>query len=204
MSTPTSYQRVGDTAVNPADYDWQTHPLYLRCDGTDDFMQTNSIDFTATDKMTVWAGVRKLSDAAAGVVSELSDSVSTNNGSFLTAYPRNNTVNVPNFAVKGTVESNLATTGNTLPSPISSILTFIAEISTDTNILRVNGVQLKSGTGDQGTGNFGNYPLYLFRRGGTTLPFNGRCYGIVVRGAQSSAAQISGGETYMNTRTKAF
>ena len=31
-------------------------PPYLRCDGVDDALQTGNIDFTSTDKMTVWAG----------------------------------------------------------------------------------------------------------------------------------------------------
>jgi hypothetical protein len=71
-------------------------------------------------------------------------------------------------------------------------------------ILRVNGSQVASSTSTQGTGNYGNYPLYLFRRGGTTFPLNGRCYGLIVRGAQSSTAQIQQGESYMNQLTKAY
>jgi hypothetical protein len=35
-------------------------------DGIDDFDETNAVDFTGTDKMTVWWGGRKLSDAAVG------------------------------------------------------------------------------------------------------------------------------------------
>ena len=47
------------------------------------WMQTAAIDFTATDEMTVIAGVRKLQDAAIGTICELSVAVGSNNGSFL-------------------------------------------------------------------------------------------------------------------------
>jgi hypothetical protein len=39
-------------------------------DGIDDFDETNAVDFTGTDKMTVWWGGRKLSDAAFGSLIE--------------------------------------------------------------------------------------------------------------------------------------
>jgi hypothetical protein len=58
--------------------------------------------------------------------------------------------------------------------------------------------------GDQGAGNYGNYPLYLFRRGGTTLPFKGRFYGALIRGAQSTEAQIRAAERFINAKTRAW
>ena len=36
-----------------------------------------------------------------------------------------------------------------------------------------------SSNNSQGTGNYGNYPLYIGRRGGTQLPFNGHIYGLI-------------------------
>jgi hypothetical protein len=55
-----------------------------------------------------------------------------------------------------------------------------------------------------GTGNFGNYPAYFYMRGGTSLPFGGHDYGSIARGAASTAAQITAGETYINSKTKAY
>jgi hypothetical protein len=196
-----SYQRV-DTSTS---YDTAGFPLYLRADGTDDYMLTNSIDFTATDKMTVWAGVRKLSDAARAILCELSATGASNNGSF--------TIDAPGFtpatdkyvfSSKGTVDAFGVATNLSLTAPVSNVLTGIGDISADICQLRANGAQVINVLTDQGSGNYGNYPLYLFRRGGTTLPFNGRCYGMIVRGAQSSTAQIEATETYLNQKTKAF
>ncbi len=59
-----AYQRVNTNT----DYDTVGFPKYLKFDGVDDSLATNSIDFSATDEMTVWSGVRKLSDAGLGTV----------------------------------------------------------------------------------------------------------------------------------------
>lgn len=48
-----------------------TGAYYLEFDGSDDFLVTNSIDFTATDEVSLFAGVRKLSDVATGMVCEI-------------------------------------------------------------------------------------------------------------------------------------
>jgi len=40
---------------------------WLEGDGVDDFMQTGNIDFSYTDKMTVWAGVRKVQNTMAAI-----------------------------------------------------------------------------------------------------------------------------------------
>ena len=196
-----AYQRV-NTAT---DYDTTGFPLYLRADGVDDGMVTNSINFTATDKMTVWAGVRKLSDAAAGAFVELSPNINTNTSVFGIFAPANSATGDYSFRSKGTADSGSSGTSAAMyPQPITNVLTGIGNISGDSAILRINGTQAASSTVDQGSGNFGNYPLYLFRRGGTTLPFNGRFYSLIVRGAASTTAQIEATEAYVNSRTKAF
>jgi hypothetical protein len=202
MSTPTSYQRVGNVSSDPTDYDWQSQPLYLRYDGSDDYMLTNSVNFTGTDKMTVWAGVRKLSDAATGVFVEFSADSFSNNGVFLFSAPAQA---APDYFLRfrGTQNASAATAAS-YPSPLTSVMAGIGDIAGDVCRLRYNGTQILNITTDQGTGNFGNYPLYIGRRGGTTNPFNGRIYSLIIRGAQSTTQQIEQTETYVNTKTRAF
>lgn len=175
---------------------------YLECDGTDDFMLTNSIDFSATDKMTVIAGVRKLSDAGTGIVAELSADATANNGAFALHAP-----NGPNpnylFRSRGTT-STQATATTSYAAPITSVLTGQSNIATPLCAISVNGAVIESGSGPQGTGNYGNYPLYLFRRGGSSVPFNGRFYGAIVRGAATDAGTLNRAEFYMNSRTGAY
>jgi hypothetical protein len=190
------YQRV-NTAT---DYDTAGFPHYLRFDGVDDSLQTNSIDFTSTDKMTVFAGVRKLSDAAIAILVELSFS-STNNGGFGIQAPQ---ALAPRYGFnsRGTANASLFVTG--FQAPTTNVLTGIGDISGDQAILRVNGTQAGSSTTDQGTGTYGNYPLFIGRRGGTSLPFNGHLYQLIVRGAQSSLPQVQAGEKWTNNRTGAY
>jgi hypothetical protein len=161
----------------------------------------------APDKMTVVAGVRKLSDAASGILVELSPNSNSNNGTFYVAAPEDTARRYSGLS-HGTVIPGAGqlgtTTSSAYSSPTTDVLAFTGDISGDSNVLRIDSSLVGTGTADQGTGNYGNYPLYLFRRGGTALPFNGRFYGAVIRGAQSSASQIDAAERYMNSLTKAF
>jgi hypothetical protein len=206
-----AYQRVGaatagsSTAAGTADYDSTGFPPYLRFDGTDDSMATAAIDFTATDKMSVFAGVRKLSDAARGILVELSATRATNNGAF--------TIDAPGasfatdkyvFASKGTVDAFAAATAASLTAPVTNVLTATCNIAGDAARLRANGTQVLEVLTDQGTGNYGNYALYIGRRGGTTLPYNGRLYSLIALGRTATAGQISDTETWVNGKTKAY
>jgi hypothetical protein len=201
------YQRV-NTAT---DYDTVGFPVYLRADGSNDFLQTNSIDFTGTDKMTICAGVRKLSDnpSSFSTIIELSTFPDSNPGTFVLGANSAAAADRKNYAFgsrgAGPMGIPIAATGtNTFAAPITNVLTGLGDISGDSAILRVNGSQAASNTADQGTGNYGNYLLILFSRNAAGNFFNGRFYGGVVRGAQSSAQQISDLESFMNTLTKAY
>ena len=84
------------------------------------------------------------------------------------------------------------------------MLTTTHDIAGSNSVIRRNGVAFAAGTASKGTGNFGNYPLYLFARGGTSLWYSGRFYGAVIRGAASDATQIANAEAWMNSKTKAY
>lgn len=149
---------------------------YLEFDGSDDFLRTNNIDFTATDKVSLFAGVRKLRDTGSASVVELSTNSGVTNGTFALWSPLAALANFSAFS-RGTSSSN-ATTLSIFKSPISAVLTQKADISDDLNLFTVNGTpfQIKA---DQGTGNYDNHPLYIGRRGGTSLPFNGHLYSLI-------------------------
>jgi hypothetical protein len=195
-SAVTAYQRVvTQYDVNEAGVE-ALH--YLSFDGTDDSLATSAIDFTATDAVAVHAGVRKVSDTARGTIAELTASVAANNGGFHLTAP-NAASDTFAFESKGTALTDAVATG--IAAPATRILSGIADISADNNILRVNGVQADSEAGDQGTGTYANAILYVGRRGGASLPFNGHLYGLIVRGAASSTAQISSAERWLARKT---
>lgn len=174
---------------------------YLLFDGIDDALQTASINFTGTDKVTVWAGVRKLSDAASGLLVELSLDTATHTDTFAAFAPSTNGANSYRFFSRGNSVARETGTGVFAAAPDTSVITGIGDISSDIVQLRRNATLIATNTIDQGTGNYGNYPLFVGSRGGTSLPFNGHLYSLVVRGAQSTDAQIAAAETYVAGKT---
>lgn len=175
----------------------------LFTDGIDDGMVTPSINFSGTDKMTVWAGVQKLRDAAVAALVELGDGNVIAAANFALLAPGAAGSAGYRFISRGTIAGN-ANIGSGYAAPNVAVLAGIGNISEDIDTLLINGVSVATGTSDQGTGKYSNNPIYLFRRGGTSLPFNGIFTGLIVRGAQSSAAQISNGNTYINSTLGAY
>ena len=192
------YQSVN----TPTDYNTVGFPRYLAFNGTNTTYVTPSIDFTGTDKMTVWAGVTKLSDAAAAVFTELSSDVGTNGGSFYITAPE--TLGASGdlkFKSRGTTNAVPAPSG-AVQAPVNAVVCGIGDIASDTSIIRVNGIQVGSTSSDQGTGNYGNYPLYIGARAGTSLFFNGRLYSLIVRGAATPLPHIEVVETLIRQKMR--
>ena len=174
---------------------------YLYFDGVDDWLVTNTIT-PGIDKVQVFAGVRKLSDAAGAVAFEMSSSFA-NNQTWGVFAPNSAAGNYA-FGSSGTL-SGVAFTQNNFAAPITNTLTGIGDISGDSAILRINGVQTAQSTADQGSGNYLAYPLYIGRRGGSEYPFNGHIYSLIVRfGSNLPAATIEKTEKYINTKTRAY
>jgi len=189
--------------VNTAtDYDADPakFPAYLRFDGVDDALQTGNIDFTGTDKMTVWAGVTKLSDAATSMLMESSVNTGSNPGSFYITAPETPGTSDFSFKSRGSLSPTPVNLyGNA--APISRVITGIGDIGGDVVTIRAGGTST-TGALDQGTGNYGNYPLYIGARAGNALFFNGRLYSLIVRGAQSSLSQIEAAERYIKQKMR--
>lgn len=180
-----------------------TGALYLEFDGVDDFLSTAAIDFTATDEVTLFAGVRKLSDAATGMVVETG--AGTVPASFYMLAPAAAATANYRFLSNGTITgAATATSPASYAAPHSAVLTGQGDISADLSILRVNGTQVATSAADQGTGNYGNLPLYIGRRAGTSLPFNGHLYGLTTVSRLATAAEIASNEMWLNQKTGAY
>jgi hypothetical protein len=199
-----TYQRVAAAT----DYDTVGFLPYLAFDGIDDSMSTGSIDFTATDKMTVFAGVRKLSDSAP-ILAELSDNFNSNAGSFFFSPSYNGVSAAANLAF--TSRGNAAAAIGQIAisagfaSPVTLITTATGNIAGDLSALRINGAASgTNGTADQGAGNYGNYPLFICARNNASLYFQGWLSSLIIRGAQSTDSQISATESWVNQRTGAY
>jgi hypothetical protein len=196
-----TYQRVVDAAT----YDAVGFLPYLQFDGLSWSMGTGSIDFTATDKMTVWAGVRKLSDAA-GIIAELS-ATAANAGTFNVA-ANGIAANTYFFGANGSALGYYSPQIYT--SPITNVLSSAYDIGAsslaDEIKPRINGVlnQTNPTSPNVGTGNFGNYPLFIGARDNANLFFQGWLTSLIVRGAQSTQGQIEATESWVNGKTGAY
>ena len=166
-------------------------------DGVDDCLVSPSIDFSGTDAMSVFAGFRKTSDAARGMVAELSATTASNNGSFALTAPNAASATIV-YESKGTA---LTDTSATIAAPADSVIAAVSDISADSNVLRRNGAEAESDTGDQGTGNFGNYPIYVGRRNASSYPYKGFLSALCTRGAATDAALVTSMEKWMAART---
>ena len=149
-----------------------TGAYYLAFDGVDDFLQTNSIDFTATNKVSLFAGLNVAVNAATGCVIEISTSATVNNGSF-GLFKGPSTIQ---WASRGTT----SVVGAQYGLPVySDVLCAKAAINTPLLTVRRNAILNLDDKRTQGTGNYGKYPLYIGRREGLSLPFSGHLYGLI-------------------------
>ena len=90
------------------------------------------------------------------------------------------------------------------------VLTAVLNIGQSTRetemIPRLNGTVISggdltwTGSANAGTGNFGNHALYIGSRAGTTFFFKGFMYGMVIRGATSTAPQVTATEAWVTAR----
>lgn len=181
---------AADNTTRPTYDGWAT------LDGSNDALITAAIDMTGTDAVTVIAGIRKLSDAAAGVPVEFGPNVGTTDSTFGMFAPPGANARY-SFGSRGTVSARFAESTSIFAAPRTDVVTGIADISTDTCLLRVNGTQVASNTNDQGAVNYGNRPIYIGARGGTTVPFNGRMYRLIVIGRQLTANELSEAEAWV-------
>jgi hypothetical protein len=200
-----AYQRVGaatygtSTVAGNPDYDTTGFPFFLAFNGsTGSRWMVSSTITPGTDKAQVFAGVRKLSDAAAGIVVELSTSAA-NNGSFGLQAP-NSSTNSYRYETRGTNGPSIDSTG--YAAPITNVLTGLGDISAPSAFLRINGAQSASSSVSQGTGNFLAYPLYIGARAGTSLYYDGNLYELIVRfGPNLSEATIDQTEVWVGDKT---
>ena len=148
-----AYQRVNTST----DYDTAGFPYYLKADGAYTSMSTNSINFSATDKMTVVSGIRKLSDVNLGMVTEFWNG-SVNLSSFALFAPRSAGFGNYGYISCGTTAQNSISNIN-YPAPISNVLTGLSDIAAPLVKLKANEVEIASSTSSQGTVKNLNYPL---------------------------------------------
>lgn len=195
--------QITDASRPTLGIDSATGAQFLSFDGMDDFLRTAvgaDVNFTSTDEITACAGLRKVSDAATGMLCELSTEIGNFNGVFALSAPSQNGANSYRFQSKGTLLV-VSGTGIFAAAPDSAVLTGLGKVATDVATIRRNGIVVEATTSDQGTGNYGTFPLFVGRRGGTTLPFNGRLHQLIIRNVLTSGITLTQVERFVGQKT---
>jgi len=186
-----AYQRV----TTATDYDETGFLPRLRFDGADDSMYSAaSINFSATDEMTVIVGQTRLGSGG-GMMIEL-----TSGGASGSFYIFENSATQYQWRSGGSALVNVDST-SAFPSPRNNVLTGLGDISGDIATLRINGAQNATNAADQGTGNYANAGLFVGRRNNSSNPFNGDIFQLLIRGALTSGADLTSAEQYVAART---
>ena len=190
------YQLVNtdtDYDADPAKY-----PAYLSFDGVDDALQTGNIDFTSTDKMTVWAGYAKINDGPTSVFLEAGSDYTGGGG--IGAFSSNGYSAAFGFAhsdATGNQALNLVSAATEIGLITSR---YDLQSGAQTSARKNSGAWVFASA--SGGGFLGNRPLYIGARAGSSYYFNGRLYGLLVRGAQSTLSQIEAAELYMKKKAR--
>lgn len=182
-----AYQWV-DTATS---YDTLGFPAYLLFDGATKWMQSAvSVDITAFNQLSAFWGCSKFSDAVIGMIAEPTGGLYSLNA------PRSNTANTYGVDFRDKNGSGLTDrvdiSGYTAPT--TDVVFTQMDASTATSIaaqlqVQANGIlptQNYVGTGPFPVGNFNSDIVYVGARTGTSLFFNGRMFGLILRATLNS------------------
>jgi hypothetical protein len=124
------------------------------------------------------------------MIAELSANSSANNGGFwlLDGSKEGAAGNNVSFRSNGTTTNAV---DSAVVPPLTVVVSGIGDISGDRSLIRLNGVLDETGTSEQGSGNYGNYSIFIGSRAGSSLRLNGIIYTLIVRGATTPTSTIA-------------
>jgi hypothetical protein len=138
------------------------------------------------------------------MVAELSANGESNNGAFVVTAPSTTAAASVGFYSRGTTTVYGEYTNAAIAAPVTLVRADQANINGPSLTMRVNAAQVVNSSSSQGTGNYGNYPLFIGQRNQASLPFNGWLTQLIGVGAATSASQIVSTESWVNVRTGAY
>ncbi len=174
---------------------------YLEFDGVDDSLDTFNADLSASDKAGVYTAVRKLEDRTTyQFIMKSGDGTGSEPGAFSVSVS-----NFPSAAAGYTAQSGGTRAGANIrmeeAAPVTSVLSYMTDISAARRVFRVNGKQ-EIATDSLGAGNMANVPIHIGRRLSTSY-FKGYIYGIVVRGTTLPEVFTYALEKYLSAKSGA-
>lgn len=173
---------------------------WIEFDGVDDFMVTASFAW-GSDEAFMSVGLTRRSTISR-IVYELSSGVGSNPGSFYLASGEIDAQQYTSLS-RGSAGSNITIRSSVVSDtpPSTNIVSALHDISDDMSVVRADGVDGATATGDKGAGNFGTYPLYLCARNGGGVFLNGDLFGGVLRNVNPNVHELSAVETYLAVKS---
>lgn len=157
---------------------------WIAFNGSSTSGQTAAINFSGADEMFISAAVRKIADSQYPIIAELSPLWTNASGTFVFGGGNNGGYVYGSRGGAGAIAQTTTPT-----APVSSVVTGISDISAMISSLRVDGVQVATNGSSQGAVNYGNHVLNIGARNGAASFFNGRVFGLIIRGKLPVAAQ---------------
>ena len=174
---------------------------YLYFDAVDDWLSTAAFDW-GSDAVTLVLALRKRSDTGEGTLVHFGDFNST--PSFLVGGPGGSPSDKFFAFSRGTTRTPTISTSPAHSAPLAAVVAMQGRISTDTNILRINGVQVSSAAGDQGaSASYGVQQMFIGRRGGTVAPAQMDLYGLIAINRLLEPAELTAAEAWAFARSGA-
>lgn len=181
-----------------------TSGYYLAFDGVDDYLVTPSVNLSNTDKFAFIAGLYIASGSGIQMICESSTNYSQNPGAFELSANEISSGSIA-FARKADAYNQYkytaasATPKNTV---IGAYFDFSISAASAGVYLRenLNSAGVISGGSSQSKSAFGNYPIYIGRRGGSSAAFSGRMYGLCLLGGSIDVSKITKIERYIAQR----
>ena len=175
---------------------------WLQFDGVDDSLSTAAINFTGTNKMSAFTGFRYTESGPRRPFATTPQGFE-----FRISYTGVGQIDMSHNLSGAEDESGMRSNPTTFPQNTKTVFSTVIDgdgttWSTETPTGRVNGVQVLNntfGTVNQ-TGNFPSATLSMSHGG--NCPCN--IYSLIVRGALSTAAEITAAETWVNGKTGAY
>jgi len=171
---------------------------WLEFDGIDDSMSAPSFDMSPTDKMGLFVALTP-SSTSADIVCELGTDASAGGFWFISR-----SVGLQYFG-RGGRNGNNQDFANSNDFSITDASIATSQLNINDGLpatIRRNGNQEgQSNATDFGGGNFANKNFYIGARANTLFYYEGKIFGLVLRGDQSTLTEITGTEGYLKILT---
>jgi hypothetical protein len=172
---------------------------YLDFDGVDDGMTTAAVDFSVTENATLFAAVNKQTELANQSIVELG--ATTNNQGMFTLTGRSGLAKY-GAGSRGTNLAFATTTDAAFAAPSKNVVSGLVSITGDLAELRLDGTSVGVDNTDQVDRAYLNAALNIMARNNASANWlDGHLYGLIIRGASSTTAEIEATESYLATKS---